>query len=331
MWPITIECTPLITPIERRMRSEILRNALLEIPCGSVLWRHLQWSRFHWPVKIHRFCSRSRRLISGFSAWLRRRCHLRDDEDLCAVVPTMGASAPKFGSVKKNSVQIRWMNDRGFRRSPFLPIPRRFKKAIKDWRGRTGQLSPNKRLPGKSRSGIAPFGRTEWLTPLLIETAQTIREIWRTLIGRSLMPWSRNLNQTAMSSHSSNAWNQSKVRNCKIVVNIWNIADIHLKTVGWYQLPNWPHRLWNCAEFVELELSKSSGNSRSEDWAIVLVRNIPRTRLPSLWNGHRTRKLLSIASQPVTFNQSSALLDPPPLSSIEPPLHCVKEDRSTNV
>jgi hypothetical protein len=35
------------------------------------------------------------------------RYHLRDDEDLCAVVRTMSASAPKVGSVKKDSLQIR--------------------------------------------------------------------------------------------------------------------------------------------------------------------------------------------------------------------------------
>jgi hypothetical protein len=36
-----------------------------------------------------------------------QRYNLTDDEALCAVVRTMEASAPKVGSVKKNSVQIR--------------------------------------------------------------------------------------------------------------------------------------------------------------------------------------------------------------------------------
>jgi hypothetical protein len=54
--------------------------------------------------------------------------------ELCVVAPTRGDFLPKYGFVSPESVELRMAHYRGYRQSPFVPIPRRLKKAIHAWR-----------------------------------------------------------------------------------------------------------------------------------------------------------------------------------------------------
>jgi hypothetical protein len=53
--------------------------------------------------------------------------------ELCVVASSAGVFASRFASVKKDATQLCRMHYRGFRQSPFLPLPRRLSKWIAQW------------------------------------------------------------------------------------------------------------------------------------------------------------------------------------------------------
>jgi hypothetical protein len=67
---------------------------------------------------------------------------------LCVVASTKGTYRPKSGLVQASEARISWMHYRGYRQSPFLPIPGFLKKVIAKWRQYA--ISPLRHVdPGK--------------------------------------------------------------------------------------------------------------------------------------------------------------------------------------
>jgi hypothetical protein len=64
----------------------------------------------------------------------RTRENVGKDQNLCVVVPTRGIFLPKYGVADEQSIHLNWIHYRGFRRSPFLPLPRKLKQVINEWR-----------------------------------------------------------------------------------------------------------------------------------------------------------------------------------------------------
>jgi hypothetical protein len=68
--------------------------------------------------------------------------------DVCVIATAKGRAAPKCASVEERNTRLRWMHYRGFRQSPFLPLPDFLKRAIAQWRQYT--LAPIVNVgPGK--------------------------------------------------------------------------------------------------------------------------------------------------------------------------------------
>jgi hypothetical protein len=86
-------------------------------------------------------------------------------KDFCVIAATKGLCAPKFEIVEEGNTRMRWMHYRGFRQSPFLPLPDFLKKAITKWRQYA--ISPMTHVePGKEPIKACHICRTTTEDPI---------------------------------------------------------------------------------------------------------------------------------------------------------------------